>query len=207
MEKIIGIIGRKRNINDREFLVFNNELINIICDNSCIPLGILLDFKSDIYKNLIDKCDGIILQGGNDHYFLDDDIIKYIHKKNIPTLGICLGMQIMGNAFNGKIKSLDKFNHDSKNDYVHTVKVDDNSLLFKIINKKEFLVNSRHKDNIIKTDLNISAYSEDNIIEAIEDNSKDFFIDVQWHPETIINDEISRKIFDSFFDKVKSYHR
>lgn len=48
------------------------------------------------------------------------------------------------------------------------------------------------------TNLSQVAYSEDGIIEAIEDKTKKFFIGVQWHPETLINDKSSNKLFDEF---------
>lgn len=48
------------------------------------------------------------------------------------------------------------------------------------------------------TELDCVAYSEDGIIEAIEDKTKRFFIGVQWHPESLINDEYSNKLFDYF---------
>ena len=76
MTKVIGIIGRCRNINERNYLVFNKELIDIIYEYKCTPLGILSDFKSSDYEKLIDMCDGIILQGGNDYHHLDEKIIK-----------------------------------------------------------------------------------------------------------------------------------
>lgn len=55
---------------------------------------------------------------------------------------------------------------------------------------------------IPNTDLDIVAYSEDEIIEAIEDKKKKFFIGVQWHPESLTYDEYSNKLFDFFIKKL-----
>ena len=41
------------------------------------------------------------------------------------------------------------------------------------------------------------------LIEAIEDDTKNFFIGVQWHPETLM-DENSILLFNSFFKIIKS---
>lgn len=202
MKKLIGIIARNRKIKNRNYLVFNKELIDIIYQNNCIPLGILLDFKTDDYKYFIDKCDGVILQGGMDVYDIDNEIIKYLYEKNLPTLGICLGMQLMGNAFNGEIDSINNLNHDKPDGYAHRVNISKNSKLKSIIDKEIIWVNSRHQDNLIKTDLKISACSEDGIIEAVENESKKFFIGVQWHPESLC-DENSKNIFNAFFKEVK----
>lgn len=201
MKKIVGIIARKRNFNNKDYLIFNKELVDIIYKNNFKALGILLDFKNDDYKDLINLCDGIILQGGMDTYDIDNDIVRYLYEKDIPTLGICLGMQLMGNAFNGEIKSIESLNHDRPNGYVHKINIMD-SKLKNILSKDTIWVNSRHQDNLIKTDLSVTAHSEDGVIEAIEDKNKKFFIGIQWHPESI-NDENSRRIFGEFFNEIK----
>ena len=60
-------------------------------------------------------------------------------------------------------------------------------------------MNSRHHDYIVKTDLDIVAYSFDHIIEAVEDRNKTFFIGVQWHPEDMITyDTVMKELWKSF---------
>ncbi len=196
----IGIIGRK---NDDK-ITFNKEIIDVINKYNFIPLGIIVDFKNDSnnefkkIKPLIDLCSGIILQGGSDYYDIDIIITKYLHKNNIPTLGICLGMQTMAMAFNGIMSDI--IDHKSNNLYVHQININKNSKLYKIIKKNKITVNSRHQSYIVSTDLSIS--SKANIIESIEDSNKNFFIGVQWHPETLM-DENSILLFNSFFSSLK----
>ncbi len=196
----IGIIGRKNN----DKITFNKEIIAVIVKYGFIPLGIIVDFENDSDKEfikikpLIDLCSGIILQGGSDYYDIDIVITKYLYKNNIPTLGICLGMQTMAMAFNGIMGEID--NHKSDKLYVHNVDIDKKSKLYVILKKDKIRVNSRHHSYIVKTDLKISG--QDNIIEAIEDNNKDFFIGVQWHPETLM-DENSILLFNYYFSTIK----
>lgn len=196
----IGIIGRK---NDDK-ITFNKEIIDVIKKYDFIPLGIIVDFENNgdnefiKTKPLIDLCSGIILQGGSDYYVIDIIITKYLHKNNIPTLGICLGMQTMAMAFNGNIGDIN--NHKSDKLYVHSVDINKDSKLYDILKKDKIIVNSRHKSYIINTDLKVSGQA--NIIEAIEDNAKDFFIGVQWHPETLM-DENSILLFNNFFSSIK----
>lgn len=196
----IGIIGRK---NDDK-ITFNKEIIDVIKKYDFIPLGIIVDFENNSdnefikTKPLIDLCSGIILQGGSDYYDIDIIITKYLHKNNIPTLGICLGMQTMAMAFNGNMGDIN--NHKSDKLYVHNVDINKDSKLYDILKKDKIIVNSRHKSYIINTDLKISGQA--NIIEAIEDNAKDFFIGVQWHPETLM-DENSILLFNNFFSSIK----
>ncbi len=196
----IGIIGRK---NDDK-ITFNKEIIDVIKKYDFIPLGIIVDFENNSdnefikTKPLIDLCSGIILQGGSDNYDIDIIITKYLHKNNIPTLGICLGMQTMAMAFNGNMGDIN--NHKSDKLYVHSVDINKDSKLYDILKKDKIIVNSRHKSYIINTDLKVSGQA--NIIEAIEDNAKDFFIGVQWHPETLM-DENSILLFNNFFSSIK----
>ena len=60
-------------------------------------------------------------------------------------------------------------------------------------------VNSRHMDYVKYTDLMVSAYSRDNIIEAVEDKNHKFFLGVEWHPESI-KDIYSNSILKEFLN-------
>ncbi len=102
----------------------------------------------------------------------------------------------MVETFNNNLEiKIDK--HYSLNNYVHKVYIKPNTLLAKILNKKEIIVNSRHNYCILKPNFKINALSNDKIIEGIEDNTKTFFLGVQWHPESL-NDNNSFKIFKYF---------
>ena len=189
MKPIIGIIVRK----DNNKYYLNENIIKVVEKYNGIPLGI---FNEDY--DLIDKCDGIILPGGDDIIKKDLNIINYLYKKDIPTLGICLGMQEMGYLFNGKMNDVSNYNHLKKYDrYAHNINIIKNSKLYEIIGEEKIKVNSRHKDYLISTDLTISSISD--VIESIEDKNKRFFIGVQWHPEDMLDyDTNSNKLFENF---------
>lgn len=171
--------------------------------NNVIPLGItppVINGKLDekALKKTIKLCDGIILEGGEDFDEFDLQIANYLYEKNIPTLGICLGMQIMASLFNGNLELVK--GHMQKTKYAHFVYLNKNSKLYKIIRKKKILVNSRHYYAVKNTDLEKCAYS--NVIEAVSDDKKKFFIGVQWHPENL-DDVNSYKLFKAFFKSLK----
>ncbi len=90
----------------------------------------------------------------------------------------------------------------------HLVKIKENTLLSSILKQKEIMVNSRHYSGIPSSKLTVSATSIDNVIEAIEDTNKTFFLGVQWHPESL-NDHNSKLIFESFINSLsnKSHHK
>lgn len=200
----IGMIGRMQK-GKRNQLIFNEEIVKKIYEFNSIPLGILVDFNEDSKKEfeyilpLIKKCDGFILQGGSEYFDIDILITKYLYQNQIPTLGICLGMQTMSMAFGGIMSTIGK-SHNKDFKYVHDIDILTDSKLYKILQKNTIPVNSRHNDYIVSTDLHASAKS--NVIEAVEDINHPFFIGVQWHPESL-NDENTQKLFQAFFNTVK----
>lgn len=177
------LIGLKKELID----YLNRYEINVVC----IPI-----FKNS--KKIIKQCDGVILPGGNEINNDDIKIIKYLYKIDKPTLGICLGMQEMALSLNGQVCKLETNIHNQSSKYVHEIYFNKNSKLFEIIKNDKILVNSRHNYYVIKTNLLITAISNDNIIEALEDPNKKFFIGLQWHPESLKQDLNSQKIFDAF---------
>lgn len=203
--KKIGIILRDyKSMSSKDLLAIRKDLIEILNDYNVLVYCIPIDFENISYKRveeLLKGLDGIILPGGSKDYPMDLKIVQYLYDNDIPTLGICLGMQMMALTFNGNL-SITK-NHQSDNKYVHKVKINKGSRLYSIIEEEEICVNSRHNEYITNTDLSVSAKStEDGIIEAVEDPRKKFFIGVEWHPESIPNDTFSKKLFDTFIKQL-----
>lgn len=206
MKKIVGIITRlEMDKNDYKYYGVNSELVSIVLDYDSIILPIIVDFSKDEeleferVKSLIDCCDGVILQGGDEHYPGDILIARYLYDRNIPTLGICLGMQIMAICFNGNLKQIGDSSHYSNDDNVHVVEIEKHSKLYDIINAKRIMVNSRHFEYIANTSLDVISYSEDGLIEGVESRDKAFFIGVQWHPESNLENLYNRRLFDYYF--------
>ena len=155
-------------------------------------------------KEILDKqlklCDGILLPGGFKTFEYDTYIVDYCTKKDKPILGICLGMQIMANYGQTNENGTPKFivekndeqgiNHcDQDKKYVHKVTLLKESKIYQIIHQETFNVNSFHKYHILKTKkYDIVGYSEDNLIEVIENKNNRFNIGVQWHPERLMDD-------------------
>lgn len=191
----IGVVCRIDKTENNVVYVFNKKLCDyLILENvRIIPL-----INYDI--SLLKLCDGFILPGG-DYETIDFLIIKYAYEFDLSLLGICMGMQSLGKYFNGNLELVD--NHYSKSDY-HFVNIDSSSKIFKILNRSKIKVNSRHKYKLSNTDLKISAYSQDNVIEAIEVTNKKYIIGVQWHPESMISyDIVSKQLLDSFIESCK----
>ena len=102
--------------------------------------------------------------------------------KKIPILGVCLGHQVIGQAFGAKIISANKLMHGKTSIILHNRKG-----IFKGVKKN--LIGTRYHSLIIdrKTlnkDFIITAKTKDNIIMAIMHKSYDLH-GVQFHPESI----------------------
>ncbi|MBQ9834640.1 MAG: gamma-glutamyl-gamma-aminobutyrate hydrolase family protein [Bacilli bacterium] len=185
MKKRVGVVLRTEEITGVLKHYVRNSMLEKLTKYDieiiCIPI---INKLENIYS-IINSCDGIIFPGGDDVVDKDLKILEYLYINNTPTLGICLGMQEMAIFKNGKMIDLNDDSHYMKNNKTHEVVIDKSSKLFEIIGKEKITINSRHHSIITKTDLNISAYSNNFIIEAIEDSTKTFFIGVQWHPEDL----------------------
>ena len=209
--KKIGILLRDfESASGNKMYGFRSDLLAFLRKYKEIEvITIPIDFKNNEYDELerveevINSCNGIILPGGSNAYEIDLKIAKYLHEQNIPTLGICLGMQILSLAFDGDIAILKDNSHQSKEEYVHEVKLKRDSKIASILKKNKILVNSRHNEHITTTDLNITAIAPDMTIEAVEDQNKKFFIGIQWHPESLPNDIYSKRLFDYFINTLK----
>ncbi len=225
MRPLIGIVGRINSI-DKNKISINDEYRRIIVEYGGNVFTILppsfinygetkfndLPPLSEEEKNMLiqqlDMCDGILIPGGNKMLNSDFFILDYAIKKDIPILGICLGMQVMVNykrpVWNEpNIES--GINHNVKDgSLVHFVTIDKNSKLYKILNEETFMVNSIHNYHAVASFYyKTVGYSEDGLIEAIEMESNTFNIGVQWHPEKMPG-ENGKKLISSFVEAAKA---
>lgn len=136
------------------------------------------------------------------------ELYKYFIETKKPFLGICGGLQLMNVFHNGtlfqdinsEIKT--NINHKSTFDTIeHSININLNTKLYKIINQKVIHTNSMHHQSVKKLgdNLVISAYSDDNVVEAIELQDHPFAIGLQWHPEYLLSQH-EFKIFSEFIN-------
>ena len=202
---ILVIIGISARLVDGVYKV-NESLIEKIKINGVIPLVIVPGFDN---SRLISMCNGFIIPGGVTWNEIDEEIIKYAIKMDMPLLGICAGMQALANIHNfdkdilsDQTIPIGNDSHDSKLKYVHDISIT-SKFLYDILGSKKVRVNSRHKFKVTKKNyFCIDAYSDDGLIEAIHLPNKTFILGVQWHPEDL-DDEFSKKIFACFIERCK----
>ena len=204
---MIGVIGRY----DGDIIKVPSNLIKIINYYGKTPI-IIAPTKSydEIFdKRKIDKIlmnlVGIIIPGGTIWSSIDSYVVRYAIENDISMLCICLGCQLLSICDSQIVednleKNCSAIEHNSKNKYAHSIFINEDSLLYKIIKKKEIEVNSRHNYHINNKFGRIDAYSSDGYIEALEIENKKFILGVQFHPEDLYDDINMRKIFDYFFE-------
>lgn len=226
MKKIIGVLGRPT-LDDENYSLIGiyNEVRTSIIKKGCIPFMIMpladVDYgkeekkkipklttseKEDL-RDMVDICSGIVIPGGYSWYYYDEYVVSYAIEKNIPVLGICMGMQLLSvydNQENYLVKIESKIDHNQRDvQYAHNLDIQAGTLLHNIIGANQISVNSKHRYCVTKLNhFKISAISEDGIIEAIEHPNKRFVLGIQWHPEKMLDyDEASNKIYDAFIEE------
>ncbi len=121
-------------------------------------------------------------------------LIKAALHRDMPMLGICGGMQLLGVlARCTMIQHLpDHGSHGheqtiSKTLPTHQVKLSPGSHLQRAYGLEKIMVNSTHHQALdqISAQVLVSGVSDDGIIEAIELPAYRFVVGVQWHPEAL----------------------
>jgi putative glutamine amidotransferase len=123
-------------------------------------------------------------------------LVQRAIESRLPFLGICRGLQVVNVALGGTLYEdiLDQrpaaIQHQyypdwPRNYLAHTVRVEKDSRLQKILGMTEPMVNSLHHQGIdqLATSLQATAYAPDGLIEAFELTGDSFGLAVQWHPE------------------------
>lgn len=191
---VIALIARlDKNMTKKDVYIVYKNINNVIKYFNEIAV-VLLENDLEKTKDIINLCQGAILQGGDSYTEFDMDVVDYLYKKNIPTLGICLGMQTMGCYLNGKLEKA-----SGHLDIIHPVYIKNSS----IYEDGAIITNSRHKEKIVNTSLKITGIND--VIEMIEDPTKNFFVGVQWHPEDMfLTNKDAYVLFEKFFEATKN---
>ncbi|MDZ4713867.1 MAG: gamma-glutamyl-gamma-aminobutyrate hydrolase family protein [Cytophagales bacterium] len=189
----------------------------------------------------VSGCHGILLTGGEDvhprlynkpgyveQYRLDDlderrdefelKILSYVHKRRLPLLGVCRGLQLTNVFLEGTLVPdivafgrSDHRKHQEGNDRQHPVWLKEDTLLGEITRETRGEVNSAHHQSIdlLGDGLSMSCVSPDGTLEGAEIRDKDnhpFLLLVQWHPERMPDQQspFSRNIREAFLESVRA---
>lgn len=136
-------------------------------------------------------------------------------ERGIPTLGVCLGMQVMNIAAGGTlVQDIDseyptEIQHASipEDRARHDVHIEQGTRLAGIVGERELNVNSSHHQAVrdVGAGLRVTAHAPDGMVEALEDPAHPFYLGVQWHPEDMNGEPSAHSIFGAFVDAARNY--
>ena len=166
---------------------FTYNLVHYIEENPQYEVAV---FRNDeITLDEVDNYDTIVLSPGpglpKDAGILEDLIRRYAASKKI--LGVCLGMQAIGEVFGGTLENLEQVYHGLASP-INVLEKDD--LLYKDL-PTTFQVGRYHSWVISKADFpkELTVTSEEEHGQIMSITHKDFKVyGVQYHPESILTE-------------------
>jgi putative glutamine amidotransferase len=195
-----------------------------------LPLVVPPINKEDEILELLDRLDGIILSGGPDmdprrrglptrssvqpmaerREENDRLLVRRIVERQVPVLGIGLGMQQINVACGGNLhlhipedlpRAMPHRDTTCNGPHRHAVALEANTRMDEIYGGGEILVNSAHHQAVctVGAGLRIGARAPDGVIEAIEAVDPNWFcVGVQWHPESETASALDMQLFECF---------
>ncbi len=198
-----------------------------------VPVLIPMVNDPGTLHTLLERLDGILFSGGSDiqpvHYGeephpllgkidhqldeLELTMARWALQANMPTLGVCRGMQLVNIALGGTLyqdvdaQASPTIQH-SKRDLprhtlIHSILIEEGSKMEEVFGTREIRVNSLHHQAVNKPGrgVRISGRAEDGIAELLEVPEKHFVAAAQGHPEEIyMLETVWANLFSAFVD-------
>jgi putative glutamine amidotransferase len=200
-------------------------------------LPVLLAFTHDagVREEMMEMIDGLLVPGGRDldpalygqakhaatklvnrdRQDFDLAMLALAERRQMPTLGICLGCQTMNVQRGGTLhqhlpelgKELLEHRRPGEASHAHDVKVESGSHVAAALKAQQLNTNSRHHQGIDRVGKGLvpTAFAPDGLVEAVEDPTLPFWVAVQWHPENL-GGTAHEGLFGALVAAARKYH-
>ncbi len=199
-------------------------------------IPVLIPPQPENVNDLLAGLDGIVLAGGYDcdpqlygeqpHPSIemmdrrrqenDLTLAKAARDRGIPTLGICLGLQVMNVANGGsliqdihsELQTAIEHVSEPEDRARHDVTLEEGTRLRSILTgPKTINVNSSHHQAIkdVARGFRVTAEAPDGVVEGLEDPEHPFYMGVQWHPEDMPGEATASALFLAFVEAARKY--
>ena len=208
--------------------------VAMIAANGAIPVIVPIVKTREEAREVLDRIDALLLTGGEDidpetygqtarrpdliapkdRIASDFAYARAAQEAAKPTLGVCLGIQIMNVAYGGTL-----FQHieedlpgageheddDQGSAPDHEVAIEPDTLLRSIAGTDRATVNSYHHQSVaqVAPGFRLAARAQDGVIEAIERTDLPFYLGVQWHPERMASSDLTRRLIGALADAAR----
>jgi putative glutamine amidotransferase len=129
-----------------------------------------------------------------------------------PFLGICRGIQVVNVGLGGTLYTHIPDQHPNAIDHTypgnmrtvlaHEVRIEEGTRFADLVGEPILKVNSLHHQGLkdVASELQITAYAPDGLVEAVELPEHPFGVAVQWHPEWLTGQQPTRDLFKAFVE-------
>lgn len=159
---------------------------------------------------------GIVFAGGRSTSASDRFLVQEAIAQDKPTVGVCLGFQLINAASGGTLKDLvgsnfirSQIHRDPTINayFYHDITILPDTKLASLVGTGKDNVNSFHRYivNTVGSNLKVMAQSPDGVVEGIERTDKTFIIGLASHPERMYDD--GNTIYHSIFVELVKYAR
>jgi putative glutamine amidotransferase len=231
----IGITSSPIVHEDRHVDSVNSAYVEAVVAAGGLPV-VLPVLDPSLAGAALDGLDGVVLSGGGDIdparygeepvpevYGVDERrdafelaLVEGIIERNVPTLGVCRGHQVLNVALGGRmlqhVGHLTSVNHQERERFgeeIHTVLVEPDSLVASVLGSTVVGVNTLHHQAVADPGrgLRVVARSADDaLIEAVEHEDRRI-IGVQWHPELLQHRPQQRGLFSWLVEQADQRRR
>ncbi len=140
------------------------------------------------------------------------ELIRAAHAGGLPIFAICKGAQMLNVAFGGsllqdvEVSVAGALRHEQKSlrwdAHAHHVDVVAGTRLAILVDANRVRVNSDHHQAVdrVAKGFVVTARADDGVVEGLEDPDHPWCVGVQWHPERMPDDDLTRRLFAAFVE-------